>query len=101
MICSQVTNTDDGRLGFAAVRKCRLVDEGGWSDPERDAGWAQSRVIKLQKLLPVDAVSTSNSVVGFADGIGIVFLGTKMCVFSIDLKSQMARNVYKGSGCPT
>jgi hypothetical protein len=24
-----------------------------------------------------------------------------MCVFSIDLKSQMARNVYKGSGCPT
>ncbi|CAM0151711.1 unnamed protein product [Urochloa decumbens] len=90
-----LTTTEDGRLGFATVSKSRLYL---WTTKDGPAGgWAQSRVVDLQKLLPVDA----HSVVGFADGVGTVFVGTNSGVYSVDLKSQQARNVYEpeGDGC--
>ncbi|OEL22984.1 hypothetical protein BAE44_0015997, partial [Dichanthelium oligosanthes] len=50
-------------------------------------------------LLPHHALLTSPTVVGFADGIGIIFVGTEFGVFSINLKSQQATNVYEDNHC--
>ena len=92
-----LTTTEDGRPGFAAVHQSRLYL---WARELADAGpWAQSGVVELQKLLP--AAAAPHSVVGFAEGVGTLFVGTKSGVYSVDLKSQQqqARNVFEGDGC--
>ncbi|GJN10432.1 hypothetical protein PR202_ga28526 [Eleusine coracana subsp. coracana] len=86
-----LTATEDGRSGFATVHKSRLYL---W--PREDAsgdneGWTERRVIKLQNLLPVKTPLRSAAAAGFAAGVGIVFVRTKVGVFSIDLKSQLVR----------
>ncbi|KAF8713950.1 hypothetical protein HU200_027934 [Digitaria exilis] len=91
---------EGGRLGFAVVHMSVLHLWSRKNGPEADVRWTKSRLIQLDKLLPVDALRTSPTVVGFADGAGIVFLGTKFGVFSINLKSQQkARKVYEGNHC--
>ncbi|GJN24357.1 hypothetical protein PR202_gb12094 [Eleusine coracana subsp. coracana] len=93
-----LTSTDDGRLGFATVRKSRIYL---WSREDAsgdNAGWTESRVIKLESLLPVEAPLKSASAAGFAAGVGIIFVRTKVGVFSIDLKSQLVRKMRDGGG---
>ncbi|KAL6647147.1 hypothetical protein ACP70R_014584 [Stipagrostis hirtigluma subsp. patula] len=93
-----LTATGDGRLGFATMRESKLYLWSRKAVPEGDAGWVESRVIELENLLPVNALLASPTVVGFADGLGIIFVGTNFGVFTIDLKSQRVRNAY-GDGC--
>ncbi|CAN6222251.1 unnamed protein product [Urochloa humidicola] len=67
---------DDGGLGFATVCDSKLCMWSMDVGSDRDAGWAQRRVIDLKKLLPDGALSPSPHVVGFADGVGVIFLQT-------------------------
>ncbi|KAK3126246.1 hypothetical protein QOZ80_7AG0553750 [Eleusine coracana subsp. coracana] len=70
-----------------------------WEDASGDnEGWTESRVIKLQNLLPVKTPLRSAAAAGFAAGVGIVFVRTKVGVFSIDLKSQLVRKMRDGGG---
>jgi hypothetical protein len=89
---------DEARLGFGAVRDSKLYlwEWEAVSGSVGDAGWAQSKVIDLQTLLPADANSISTELVGFADGVALFFVQTVHGLFSIDLKSGQVKKVYNG-----
>ncbi|CAL4889749.1 unnamed protein product [Urochloa decumbens] len=92
--------TDDGRLGVAIVVDNRLYLWSRESCPDGDAGWVQSRVIELLKLLPNEALTALHGGVdvdGIADGVAVIFLRTDKGVFTIDLKSCQVKKVYKDS----
>ncbi|WVZ68549.1 hypothetical protein U9M48_017478 [Paspalum notatum var. saurae] len=88
----------DGGVGLATVHESKLCL---WrkAGPEVDAGWTQDRVIELEPLLPGDAFLTSPDVVGCADGIGVIFLGARLVLFTIDLKTYEVKKVCKGRNC--
>ncbi|TVU40629.1 hypothetical protein EJB05_14098, partial [Eragrostis curvula] len=93
-----LTTTEDGRLGFATVHKSTLYLWSREDGPGDNVGWAESRVIQLDSLLPANALSTSPTVVGFAAGVGIFFVRTNVGVFTIDLKSRSVRKIHEAGG---
>ena len=86
---------EDGALGVAIPEGGRLISL--WSMETRsngDIGWAQIRVIELEKLLSVKAlpISSSSSIV-FAPGTGVLFVHGDDRLFTIGLKSDQVRKV--------
>ncbi|CAL5091997.1 unnamed protein product [Urochloa decumbens] len=69
-----------------------------WSQNGVQAGWTENRVIELETQLPSDAFFTSHDVVGFADGIGVIFLRERsgLAIFTIDLKTCKVKKVCEG-----
>ncbi|TVU40582.1 hypothetical protein EJB05_14049, partial [Eragrostis curvula] len=93
--------TEDGRLGFARAKGTKLCLWSRVAGPGEVAGWAQSRVIELETLLPIDALSSSPRVVGFADGANVIYIRMGDALFSINLKSSQVKEVEKGNAwCP-
>ncbi|CAL5091887.1 unnamed protein product [Urochloa decumbens] len=95
---------DDGVLGFATVQDSKLCLWAREAGVHRNVGWAQRRVIKLDKLLPVPDYNRSASldaytiasapfVVAVADGIDVIFLWTDDGLFSIHLKSSRVEKI--------
>ncbi|CAL5091881.1 unnamed protein product [Urochloa decumbens] len=95
---------DDGVLGFATVQDSKLCLWAREAGVHRNVGWAQRRVIKLDKLLPVPDYNRSASldaytiasapfVVAVADGIDVIFLWTDDGLFSIYLKSSRVEKI--------
>jgi hypothetical protein len=66
-----------------------------------DAGWAQDRVIELERLFPKDAILGSPDVVCFAEGVGVIFVRSRNVLFTIDLKTCKVKKVCKGRGIRT
>ncbi|CAL5091840.1 unnamed protein product [Urochloa decumbens] len=94
---SVLMTTEDGRLGVASVYECKLYL---WSMEVgsncRDAPrFVVSRVLDLEKLLPVNTSPRAN---GFADGVRILFMRTNDGLYCIDLNTEQAR---KGPDCNT
>ncbi|WVZ61586.1 hypothetical protein U9M48_011438 [Paspalum notatum var. saurae] len=96
---TELTTTEDGRLAFARVEKSRLCL---WS---RDgAGWALSKAIDLEKVLPVQRPWTTRPylvgtrtpylVGSAAEGVGAVFLTLEDQLFMLDLRSGRATKLY-------
>jgi hypothetical protein len=95
---------EDGGLGFATIQESKLslwLREDG---ADRYAGWAQRRVIDLDKLLPVSDCNFSVSphvhtiahppyVVAVADGIGVIFIWTDDGLFTVHLNSVSAKRI--------
>jgi len=91
-----LTTMEDGRLGFAVVEGSRFCL---WSIDGGELGWLLVKVIDLKKLLPLDASSTANPrLLGFAEGVGVIFLSVGNEIFTVDLKSTLVNKVYEGSG---
>ncbi|CAD6265076.1 unnamed protein product [Miscanthus lutarioriparius] len=73
ILCTVLTTTEDGGLGFARVEGDKLCL---WSMEARPNGgalameWTQGRVIDLRSLLPVI------NLLGFADGLGMILVWT-------------------------
>jgi hypothetical protein len=88
---------EDGCLGFATVHKSKLCLWSKENGSDKDAGWTQRRVIDLKKLLPIPSILTSPHVVGFANGIGVIFVHTRDGLFTIDLNSSRVKKVRKAS----
>uniref|UniRef100_A0A0A9HM51 F-box associated domain-containing protein n=1 Tax=Arundo donax TaxID=35708 RepID=A0A0A9HM51_ARUDO len=61
---------EDGGLQVARVEGHRLFLSSMEAGPGGDVGWARIRVIELDKLLRVDALSIAFDFVGFAHGVG-------------------------------
>uniref|UniRef100_A0A0A9GR73 F-box protein AT5G49610-like beta-propeller domain-containing protein n=1 Tax=Arundo donax TaxID=35708 RepID=A0A0A9GR73_ARUDO len=93
-----MSTEDDCGLGFATVLGSKLYLWARESGHDGDVGWAQSRVIELETLLPANALTISPKVVGFADGVGVFFVQAVNVIFSIDLKSIQVKKVHDGSG---
>jgi hypothetical protein len=83
---------DDG-LALATVQESKLCIWRKAISPEGDAGWTQDRVIELKKLFPGDSSVTLSNVVGFADGIDVIFLRAFFTLYTIDLKTYEAKRV--------
>ena len=66
--------------------------------PEANAGWTQFNVIDLGTQLDVRPVFIPYaSVVGFADGLGIVFVTVNDALYTVDLETYMVKKqVYDG-----
>ncbi|OQU88315.1 hypothetical protein SORBI_3002G009401 [Sorghum bicolor] len=90
-----VRTTEDGGLGLASIRSHRLYLHE-WSI--EDAGWVQSKVIKLTKLLP-DETLGSLRLTGFAHGLDIILVAAIERTFTIDLKSLQVTKVCEEGWC--
>ncbi|CAL5079046.1 unnamed protein product [Urochloa decumbens] len=89
---------DTGRLGFAIEKDFKLYLWSREVSPEGDAGWTQSRVIDLKKLLSIGRCSSRPDVVGYANGVGVFFVRTCDGLFTIDLKSSQVKKARKVGG---
>ena len=85
----------DNELGLATVHESKLCM---WkkAGPEVDAGWTENRVIELEALLPSYAFLTPPDVVGFADGIDVIFLMADSVLYTIDTKTYEVKKVFEG-----
>ncbi|CAL5078636.1 unnamed protein product [Urochloa decumbens] len=89
---------EDGGLGFASIEGDDL-HLWSWTGDGNTVGWKRCRVIQLQSLLPDRNPSLSHGVIGFAEGLDIIFLETPEAgVFTIDLKSEKSRKVGETGG---
>ncbi|CAN6170759.1 unnamed protein product [Urochloa humidicola] len=88
--------TEDDLLGLANTRASTIYFWTRILNAEGVARWVQcSRMIDLWTALPVDKPNNNAdfSVVGFAEGINVVFITIYFGTFIIDLKSGQARKV--------
>ncbi|KAG2620789.1 hypothetical protein PVAP13_3NG198800 [Panicum virgatum] len=84
--------TEDGSLGLAAVRDPHLYLWSRKVNPEGVAGWVNCRVINLRTLFSIYNHKTT-TVIGFAEGVEIIFVSTFMGLFAVELKSGKVKKV--------
>ncbi|CAN6180645.1 unnamed protein product [Urochloa humidicola] len=96
---SMLTTVKGGCLGVAVASFSYLYSWTREVGPDGDAGWTQGRVIELEKLLPISALSTSLRLVG-ADGTGALFVLTGDGLYTIDIKTSQVKKVCKVNGNP-
>ncbi|CAN6329292.1 unnamed protein product [Urochloa humidicola] len=87
----QPMTMEDGSLGLAAIDASRLCVWSRNVDPNGAATWVQRRVIGIETMLPTG--DSDNHVIGFAEGVGIVFVRKDVSTFAVDLKSGMVRKI--------
>jgi hypothetical protein len=86
---------EDHSLGLAGIEDSRLHLWSRRVSLEGIAEWVQCRVINLEKKMPMANPSDSASVVGFAEGVGVIFVITGVGLFMMELKSGRVRKVDK------
>ncbi|XBH86939.1 hypothetical protein VPH35_074511 [Triticum aestivum] len=81
---------EDGMLLFASVVKPRLYLWSMEDGPKGAAGWARRRVIELGPVLPLPVLEDKSDVsaVGFAEGVGVIFLKTRVGLYTMELSSE-------------
>ncbi|KAK1686847.1 hypothetical protein QYE76_047695 [Lolium multiflorum] len=77
-------------LGFACILGSRLCT---WSKKQEAAEWVQYRVIKLEKTILVDNPKDRPCVVGFAEGVGVIFVSSGVGLFTVKLNSGQVKKV--------
>lgn len=88
---SVLTTTEDG-LGIVSLLDGKLCMWLRMDTPEANAGWIQFKAIDLGLRLHASVV------VGFADGLGIVFARVDGALCTVDLKTYMLKKVYDNNG---
>lgn len=90
----ELTNMEDGRLGFVRVEK----DFGlcVWSRDDQDKGWVKRKVIELMEHpICISSYLEAPYLLGSADGVGVIFFAVNdNDVFTVDLRSSMVTKVY-------
>ncbi|CAL5091720.1 unnamed protein product [Urochloa decumbens] len=87
--------TADGLLGLIGTEGSSIHFWSRKVNPNGVAVWVQTRVIELEKLIPSDNLCSQPRVIGFAEGVGVIFLRTDVGIFTIELKSERVRKVSK------
>ncbi|CAN6209570.1 unnamed protein product [Urochloa humidicola] len=93
-----LTTAEGGVLGCVRLEGSRLHLWSREVGPHGDMEWAQSRVIEIRTLVPAGAFLYAFDVVGFADGGGVVYVGTYDASYVTDLKSGRVRKVERVNG---
>jgi hypothetical protein len=89
-----LVGVEDGMLLFAYALEPRLYLWSMEAGPNRAENWARRSVIELEPLLPPPALFDV-SVVGFAEGVGVIFLNTKAGLYTIELNSGQSKKVHR------
>ncbi|KAF7050439.1 hypothetical protein CFC21_058808 [Triticum aestivum] len=84
---------EDGMLLLATVMNFRLCLWSMEAGPSKTAVWTRHRVIDLVPLLPASAL-IGVSVVGFAEGVGVIFLNTKAGLYTVELSSGRSKKLH-------
>ncbi|RLN36390.1 hypothetical protein C2845_PM03G18960 [Panicum miliaceum] len=84
---------EDGSLGFACIEGSSLYLWSRKVNLEGAAEWVQCRVIELETIIPGADSDGEAIVVGFAEGVGVIFISTGVGLFTIELKSGRVREV--------
>jgi hypothetical protein len=84
---------EDGMLLFATVMGPRLYLCSMEAGPNEAEEWARRRAIELKPVLPPHALF-GVSVVGFAEGVGVIFLNTEAGLYTIELSSGRSKKVH-------
>jgi len=93
-----IMTAEGGGLGCLTIKRSRLHLWLWEADPKGDMGWTLSRVIDHKTLVPEGKFARSFGAVGFADGGGMVYLGTKNGFYVADLKSMHFRKAEGVNG---
>uniref|UniRef100_A0ACD5WUL5 Uncharacterized protein n=1 Tax=Avena sativa TaxID=4498 RepID=A0ACD5WUL5_AVESA len=104
----QLMGVEDGMLLFASVVNPRLYLWSMEASPRGTAGWARRRVINLEPFLPppAPALQEMSDVlpIGFAEGVGVIFLKTKDGLYrliSIQANTRWCPTDGSKRSCPT
>ncbi|TVU40801.1 hypothetical protein EJB05_14279, partial [Eragrostis curvula] len=84
--------TENGSLGLARVKGLRLCLWSRDVNSDGNAEWLQFRIIELGKLI-IAMPHSEATLLGSAEGLGIIFVATQFGVFTIELKSGRVRKV--------
>ncbi|XP_044378172.1 uncharacterized protein [Triticum aestivum] len=87
---------EDGMLLLATMMNFRLCLWSMEAGPSKTAVWVRRRVIELEPLLPATALIRM-WVVGFAEGVGVIFLNTKAGLYTVELSSGRSKKVHGGT----
>jgi len=82
---------EDGSLGFACIEGSSLYLWSRKVNSEGAAEWVQCKVIELETIIP--GSNDLAIVVGFAEGVGVIFISTGVGLFTLELKSGRVRKV--------
>ncbi|TVU40790.1 hypothetical protein EJB05_14268 [Eragrostis curvula] len=83
----------DGSLGLTGSKGSSIYLWSRKETREGAAGWVQCRVIDFEKLLPSSKLFDTAQVIGFAEGVGVMFVGTFAGVFTVELKSGKVKRI--------
>jgi hypothetical protein len=92
--CTVIVKAEDATLGFAGVQNGRLYLWSTKPGPDGDLEWVQRRVVQHKTMLRTRGLTNPPEVVGFADGLGLIFVRTGNTVFSMELKTGHVRKLY-------
>ncbi|XP_051198586.1 uncharacterized protein [Lolium perenne] len=84
---------ENASLGFACIQDSRLYTWLRKVDTEEAAEWVQYRVIELEKTVPVVNPDDEPLVVGFAEGVDVIFVSSGVGLFTIKLNSGQVKKV--------
>ncbi|KAL6647118.1 hypothetical protein ACP70R_014555 [Stipagrostis hirtigluma subsp. patula] len=84
---------EDSSLGLAGFLGSSLYLWSRKVNSEGAAEWVQCRVLELETTLPVSGPNDKPGVVGFAEGVDVIFVRTGVGLFMVELKSGRVRNI--------
>uniref|UniRef100_A0A0A9CZ95 F-box associated domain-containing protein n=1 Tax=Arundo donax TaxID=35708 RepID=A0A0A9CZ95_ARUDO len=84
---------EDSSLGFAYIEGSNLYLWSRKVNSEGAAEWVQCRVIELEGMIPAADPDDEAYVVGFAEGVGVIFVSTGVGLFTIKLNSGQVKEV--------
>ncbi|CAM0947756.1 unnamed protein product [Alopecurus aequalis] len=84
---------DSNSLGFAYIQGSSIYLCSRKVDTEDAAEWVQYRVLELEKIIPFAHPNDKPFVVGFAEGVGVLFVSSGVGLFTIKLSSGQVKMV--------
>ncbi|RCV09386.1 hypothetical protein SETIT_2G023500v2 [Setaria italica] len=82
-------------LGLAGIEDSRLHIWSRKVNAEGAAEWLRCRIIDMEKIMPMAKPCDGDGayVVGYAEGVGVIFVSTDVGLFTIELKFERVRKV--------
>ncbi|CAM0947741.1 unnamed protein product [Alopecurus aequalis] len=84
---------NNSTLGFACILGSRLYIWSNRMDAGEGAEWVQCRVIELERTMVVASSDKKLCVVGFAEGVDVIFVSSDVGLFRINLNSGQVKKV--------
>lgn len=82
-------------MGLAGIEDSRLHIWSRKVNAEGAAEWLRCRIIDMEKIMPMAKPCDGDGayVVGYAEGVGVIFVSTDVGLFTIELKFERVRKV--------